>query len=118
MPRRTLSGLFVGRSLSKWYLKRSSKALTITSKGRRTNGSSMEWDSVVLLSLAESSLKFRQTMAAHARYVLVLNENLMCSSRIWSISARHAFPQPILRYNILGGAASQGNTENLGVFKS
>lgn len=112
-----MSGLFVGRSLSKWYLKRDSKALTITSKGRRTKGSSMEWDSVILLSLAESSLKFRQSMATQARYVLVLNENLMCSSHIWSLGARHAFLQPILRYIVLGGAASQGKTEDL-VFKS
>lgn len=73
---------------------------------------------MVLLSLAESSLKFRQTMATHARYVLVLYEKLMCSSRIWSISARHAFLQSILRYNVLGGAASQGKTEDLGGFKS
>lgn len=77
MPRRTLSGLFVGRSLSKWYLKRSSKALIITSKGRRTKGSSMEWDSVVLLSLAESSLKSSQILIIHAHYVLGIGVRLM-----------------------------------------
>lgn len=77
MPRRTLSGLFVGRSLSKWYLNRSSKALIITSKGRRTKGSSMEWDSVVLLSLAESSLKFSQILLFNAHYVLGIGVCLM-----------------------------------------
>lgn len=77
MLRRTLSGLFVGRSLSKWYLKRSSKALTITSKGRRIKGTSVECDSVVLLSLAESSLKKGQILTIHGHYILELGPCLM-----------------------------------------
>lgn len=62
----------------------------------------MTWDSVVLLSLAESSLKIRQTMATHARYVFELEENLMYSSRIRAIGARHAFRQPSSKCNVLG----------------
>lgn len=81
MARRTLSGLFVGRSLSKWYLKRSSKALIITSKGRRTKGSSMDWDCMDLLSLAESSLKKPSGLdylrSLSPRTWRVLNENMM-----------------------------------------
>lgn len=53
----TLSSLFVGRSPSKWYLKRSSRGLTITSRGRSTIGPSVYGELTLLSSFDFNSLR-------------------------------------------------------------